>query len=109
MSLSLVQNGKPRRLSQAEITALTADRVAAWKAKQDAEREKRDSQRNYSERLAFYGVPRREWRITVACVGALTFTAGLAWFVTSAKEAALGLGLSLGLLALITWATARIR
>jgi hypothetical protein len=107
MSLTLVQNGKPRRLSEAEIKALTADRVAAWKVKQDAEREKRDSQRNYSERLAFYGVrPRRTWT-TLACVGALGVTTGLAWLLTTEAAAALGLTLSLGLMALATWLSTR--
>lgn len=37
-TISLVQHGKPRRLSGVEIQALTAERVAALKVRREAER-----------------------------------------------------------------------
>ena len=106
MTPTLLQGGKPRRLSGPEIQALTAERVAAKNLQYAEEREKRESERNYSERLAFYGIKRTPW-VTVTCVGALGVATGLAWMVTTETAAALGLTLSLGLMAVATYLSTR--
>ena len=107
MSLTLVNGGKPRRLSGPEIQALVAERVAARKQRYAEEAERRASERNYSERLAFYGVPKRGRWVTVACLGALGVATGLAWLVTTEALAALGLTLSLSLMGVATYLSTR--
>jgi len=106
MSLTLVNGGKPRRLSGPEIQALVAERVAARKQRYAEEAERRASERNYAERLAFYGQKRGGW-VTVACLGALGVATGLAWLVTTEALAALGLTLSLSLMGVATYLSTR--
>jgi len=94
-------------VSRAELDAYLAGRIDSLKIRRAEEREKRERGRNYSERLAFYGVrPRGTW-ITVVCVGAIGVAVGLAWLVTTEAAAALGLTLSLSLMGLATYLSTR--
>lgn len=106
MSLTLVNKGKPRRLSGPEIQALTAERVAARQKHYAEEREKRESEINYSERLEFYGYGRRK-PLLAYCVGMLGVAFLGAWMADTLAKAVLGLVMSLALMGLAIYLSTR--
>jgi hypothetical protein len=98
VSLTLVRGGKPRPVSGVEIKALVAERMAELKIRRAEEQEKRDAERNYSERLEFYGKPSRRirfWR-GVVYVGGIGTAAGLTALATNQAQATLALILAFG-------------